>query len=131
MADFEFRGEVQPPVNVLASRYASPEMVANFSDEAKIFMERGLWIAIMQEQAHLGMNIPQQAIFDYEAVQGEIDVASIREREEVSGHDVNSRIEEFNDLAGHQHIQKGMTSRDLTENVEQYQILRGLDITEL
>jgi adenylosuccinate lyase len=103
-------------------------MVANFSDEAKIFMERGLWIAIMRTQAALGLDIPEDAIEDYEAVEDQIDLGSIRKREEVSGHDVNSRIEEFNALAGHQYIQWGMTSRDLTENVEQYQILRGLNI---
>ena len=50
MANFDYSGEIQPPVNVLASRYASPEMVANFSEEAKIFMERGLWVEIMRTQ---------------------------------------------------------------------------------
>ena len=35
---------------------------------------------------------------------------------------MKARIEEFNALAGHEHIHKGMTSRDLTENVEQLQI---------
>jgi adenylosuccinate lyase len=39
---------------------------------------------------------------------------------------VKARIEEFNDLAGHEHIHKGMTSRDLTENVEQLQVFRSL-----
>ncbi|HVX47894.1 MAG TPA: adenylosuccinate lyase [Candidatus Saccharimonadales bacterium] len=128
MSDLEYKGEAQPPVNVLASRYASPEMVANFSDEAKVFMERGLWIEIMRQQAALGLDIPEEAIQDYEEAQGVIDLESIREREKKSRHDVNSRIEEFNDLAGHQYIQWGMTSRDLTENAEQYQILRAMDI---
>ena len=41
--------------------------------------------------------------------------------------DVKARIEEFNALAGHEHIHKGMTSRDLTENVEQLQIVRSLE----
>ncbi|MDT7743191.1 MAG: adenylosuccinate lyase, partial [Actinomycetota bacterium] len=41
-------------------------------------------------------------------------------------HDVKARIEEFDDLAGHQHVHKGMTSRDLTENVEQLQIRDSL-----
>jgi adenylosuccinate lyase len=43
-------------------------------------------------------------------------------------HDVKARIEEFNALAGHQHVHKGMTSRDLTENVEQLQIRRSLEL---
>jgi adenylosuccinate lyase len=41
---------------------------------------------------------------------------------------VKARIEEFCALAGHEHIHKGMTSRDLTENVEQLQVRRGLDL---
>src|SRR5690606_30549585 len=46
----------------------------------------------------------------------------------VSRHDVKARIEEFCALAGHEHIHKGMTSRDLTENVEQLQVRRGLEL---
>lgn len=128
MTKFDYAGDVQPPVNVLASRYPSKQMVAVFSDEAKIYMERGLWIEIMRAQADLGLNIPKAAINDYVTAQSDIDLASIRAREKVSHHDVNSRIEEFNMMAGHQYIQQGMTSRDLTENIEQYQILSGLDI---
>ncbi|NIW86503.1 MAG: adenylosuccinate lyase, partial [Gammaproteobacteria bacterium] len=43
-------------------------------------------------------------------------------------HDVKARIEEFCALAGHEHIHKGMTSRDLTENVEQMQVRSALEI---
>lgn len=128
MSVFEYQGSVKTPTNVLAGRYASPEMVAVFSDEAKVFMERGLWIEMMRVQARLGLDIPAQAIEDYIRVQSEIDFDSMRRREEVSNHDVNARIEEFNELAGHQYIQWGMTSRDLTENIEQFQILKGLEI---
>ena len=39
---------------------------------------------------------------------------------------MKARIEEFSALAGHEHIHKGMTSRDLTENVEQLQIRASL-----
>src|SRR5690606_8679712 len=39
-----------------------------------------------------------------------------------------ARIEEFSALAGHEHIHKGMTSRDLTENVEQLQVRRSLEL---
>ena len=47
-----------------------------------------------------------------------------RDARSVTRHDVKARIEEFNALAGHEHVHKGMTSRDLTENVEQLQIAR-------
>ena len=55
----------------------------------------------------------------------DVDLSSIAARERVLRHDVKARIEEFNALAGHEHVHKGMTSRDLTENVEQLQIRRS------
>ncbi len=51
---------------------------------------------------------------------------SIEARERVTRHDVKARIEEFSALAGHEQIHKGMTSRDLTENVEQLQVRAAL-----
>src|SRR5690606_23300449 len=51
---------------------------------------------------------------------------SIHQREMTLRHDVKARIEEFCALAGHEQIHKGMTSRDLTENVEQMQIRSSL-----
>jgi len=44
-----------------------------------------------------------------------VDLASIAARERVTRHDVKARIEEFSALAGHEHVHKGLTSRDLTE----------------
>lgn len=112
--------------NVLASRYASPELTLLWSPEHKIILERQLWIAVMKAQSDLGVDIPAEAISAYEAAMGEVDLESIARREKVTRHDVKARIEEFNALAGWEHIHKGMTSRDLTENVEQLQIHRSL-----
>ncbi|CAB4991753.1 unannotated protein [freshwater metagenome] len=41
---------------------------------------------------------------------------------------MKARIEEFNALAGHEAIHAGMTSRDLTENIEALQVRNGLNI---
>ncbi|WP_425429696.1 adenylosuccinate lyase [Corynebacterium aquilae] len=112
--------------NVLAGRYASAAMVDIWAPENKIIAERKLWIAVMRAQAELGVEIPASAIADYERVVDQVDLASIAAREKVTRHDVKARIEEFNALAGHEHIHKGMTSRDLTENVEQLQIHSAL-----
>ena len=114
--------------NVLSTRYASPELSNIWSPEHKIVLERRLWIAVMRAQKDLGVDIPQEAIDAYEKVVEDVDVDSIAERERVLRHDVKARIEEFNALAGHEHIHKGMTSRDLTENVEQLQIRTSLDL---
>ncbi|MFD1815601.1 adenylosuccinate lyase [Rhodococcus gannanensis] len=113
--------------NVLATRYASPELKALWSPEYKIVLERQLWLAVLRAQAELGIDVPAAALADYERVVENVDLDSIADRERVTRHDVKARIEEFNALAGHEHVHKGMTSRDLTENVEQLQILRSLE----
>ncbi|WP_068273269.1 adenylosuccinate lyase [Aldersonia kunmingensis] len=115
--------------NVLATRYASPELTRLWSPEYKIVLERQLWLEVLRAQADLGTDaaVSQDVIADYERVLDKVDLASIAERERVTRHDVKARIEEFNDLAGHEHVHKGMTSRDLTENVEQLQVLRSLE----
>lgn len=114
--------------NVLAGRYASDSMKSIWSAEGRIVLEREFWIAVMKAQKDLGLDIPQEAIEAYERVKGEVNIASINERERITRHDVKARIEEFCELAGYQHIHKGMTSRDLTENVEQLQIWRSMHI---
>ncbi|XVS64251.1 adenylosuccinate lyase [Actinosynnema sp. CA-299493] len=119
---------VKPRIaNVLAGRYASTELATLWSAEHKIVLERRLWLAVLKAQAELGLDVPAEAVADYERVVERVDLASIAERERVTRHDVKARIEEFNALAGHEHVHKGMTSRDLTENVEQLQVLRSLE----
>ena len=114
--------------NVLAERYASPSMKRVWSATGKIIMEREFWIAVMRAQKDLGVKIEKAAIDRSERVKTLVDLESIRTREIVTKHDVKARLEEFAEKAGHQHAHKGMTSRDLTENVEQLQIHRSLGI---
>ncbi|WP_040833194.1 adenylosuccinate lyase [Nocardia brevicatena] len=113
--------------NVLATRYAGPQLAHLWSPEHKIVLERRLWLEVLRAQSELGIDIPPGVITDYERVLEQVDLASISERERVTRHDVKARIEEFNALAGHEHVHKGMTSRDLTENVEQLQIRLSLE----
>lgn len=114
--------------NVLAHRYASPVMVELWSVEHKIVLERRLWLAVLRAQRDLGVAVPDGVVEAYEAVVDKVDLDSIEARERVSRHDVKARIDEFCALAGHQHIHKAMTSRDLTENVEQLQIRSALTL---
>lgn len=114
--------------NVLADRYASPQMCAIWSADGKIRQERRLWIAVLRAQADLGVDIDPQVIADYEAAVDHVDLDSIAARERVTRHDVKARIEEFSAAAGHEQIHKGMTSRDLTENVEQLQVRQSLEL---
>jgi adenylosuccinate lyase len=113
--------------DVLAARYASTALATLWSPEHKIKLERELWLAVLRAQAELGLAVPPEAIADYQRVIGTVDLASIAARERVTKHDVKARIEEFNALAGHELVHTGMTSRDLTENVEQLQVRRSLE----
>ena len=112
--------------NVLATRYAGADLAAIWSPEHKIVLERQLWIAVLRAQKDLGVAVPDGVVEDYQRVVERVDLASIAARERVTRHDVKARIEEFSALAGHEHIHKGMTSRDLTENVEQLQVRQSL-----
>jgi adenylosuccinate lyase len=124
--------------NVLAHRYASPAMATLFSPEHKVVLERQLWLAVLAAQQDLGISTPDGAVEAYrkvvEAGTEAVSLDSIANRERVSRHDVKARIEEFNALANtaggaepaYELIHRGMTSRDLTENVEQLQLRSAL-----
>ena len=113
-------------MSLLAVRYASAQMRDIWSPTAKIVSERQLWVAVMRAQSKLGHAIPDSVIADYEKVINNVDLAAIDAREKKTRHDVKARIEEFNALAGHEAIHAGMTSRDLTENIEAMQVRAGM-----
>lgn len=114
--------------NILADRYASDAMVRLWSPEHKIVLERQLWVAVLRAQRNLGIEVPDGVIEAYESVIDVVDLESIAARDRITRHDVKARIDEFCALAGFEHIHKGMTSRDLTENVEQLQIRLALEL---
>jgi len=116
--------------NVLATRYATKEMVAIFDPINKIINERKFWITILKLQQKAGLPITDSDIKAYEKVIEKVDLDSIDKREIKTRHDVKARIEEFNALAGVEKIHIGLTSRDLTENIELIQIKAGLELIE-
>jgi adenylosuccinate lyase len=116
--------------NVLAARYATKEMVEIFNPINKIIEERKFWITVLKLQKKAGLPITDSEIAAYEKVLNQVDLDSIDKREIKVRHDVKARIEEFNSLAGSEKIHIGMTSRDLTENIELIQIRKALEITQ-
>ena len=116
--------------NVLATRYATKEMVAIFDPVNKIINERKFWITILKLQQKSGLPITDSDVKAYEQVVEKVDLASIDKREMKTRHDVKARIEEFNALAGVEKIHIGLTSRDLTENIELIQIRSALELVE-
>ncbi len=120
--------EIDPIPNVLAQRYAGASLRALWSPRQKVILERRFWLTVLRAQAELGVDVPAGVVDDYESVVEEVDLESIATRERATRHDLKARIEEFCVLAGHEHIHKAMTSRDLTENVEQLQIRLSLEV---
>lgn len=116
--------------NVLATRYATKEMVAIFDPVNKIITERKFWITILKLQQKSGLPITDSDIKAYEQVVEKVDLTSIDKREMKTRHDVKARIEEFNALAGIEKIHISLTSRDLTENIELIQIKAALELIE-
>ncbi len=113
-------------LNVLSERYATPETNDIFSEKGKIIAERELWIAVMKAQRELGVNIPAEDIEKFEAAKKDVDLDLIREIEERTRHDVKAKIEAFVKVSGAgEHLHRAMTSRDLTDNVEQMQIMNA------
>jgi adenylosuccinate lyase len=103
-------------------------MVAIFDPVNKIIAERKFWITILRLQKASGLSITDSDITSYEKVIEKVDLASIEKRERANRHDVKARIEEFNSLAGLEKIHIGLTSRDLTENIELITIRDGLNL---
>ncbi len=109
--------------NILSQRYATAAINSIFSEEGKIIAERELWITVMKAQRELGVDIPADAITRFEAVKNTVDLARIREIEQRTKHDVKARIQAFVETAqAPEVLHLGMTSRDLTDNVEQMQL---------
>lgn len=114
--------------DVLATRYASAEFIAIWSPEAKIKLERQFWVQVLKAQQKYGVEVTAAVIAAYENQIENVNLAAIAAREKALKHDVKARIDEFNALADQEQIHKGMTSRDLTENIEQAQILSSLNL---
>lgn len=116
--------------NILAHRYASHEMVELFEQQNRVRVERQFWVAVLKAQKELGLPIEAESIAAYEAAVETIDLDSIDRRERVLKHDVKARLDEFSELAGFEDVHKGLTSRDLTENVERLLVWRALGLIE-
>jgi len=100
-----------------------------FSETGKTRLERELWLNVLKNQRELGLDVPEKVVHVYEAALDDIDLELIKEIEQRTRHDVKAKIEAFCTAAGgYEYIHLGMTSRDLTDNVEQIQIQRAMKL---
>ncbi|MFC1728588.1 adenylosuccinate lyase [Nanoarchaeota archaeon] len=115
--------------NILSQRYVTEEMNDIFSERGKAIAERELWIAVMKSQRELGVNIPAEDIEKFERAKENVDLEEIERIEKVTKHDIKAKIESFVKTAGAgQYLHKGMTSRDLSDNVEQMQLKNASEL---
>ena len=118
--------------NILSSRYASQRMNTIFSQKTKVVLERELWIKILEyQQKEALVRIEKSVLNKYKKAIDRVDFEEIEKLERITRHDVKARIQHFNLVAGikpkDQKIHLGLTSRDITDNVELIQLKRGLE----
>jgi len=92
MATCKDRGEEALYRSPFATRWASQEMLYNWSDLRKFRLWRSLWIALAETQKELGLNITDAQIAQLKAHKDDINLDVAREREREVRHDVMAHI---------------------------------------
>ncbi|KAG0345853.1 adenylosuccinase ade13 [Podila humilis] len=114
----------------LTSRYASPEMAANFSDNKRFSTWRKLWLNLAIAEKELGLDIPEGAIEEMEQHLTDIDYELAIAEEKKRRHDVMAHVHTFGvacpKAAGIIHL--GATSCYVTDNGDLIILRDGLDI---
>lgn len=118
--------------NPLVERYASQEMIENFSDQKKFSTWRRLWIALAEAQKELGLNISQHQIEQMKTFQDNINFDIAADREKEFRHDVMAHIHAFGeqcpDARPIMHL--GATSAFVGDNTDIILMRDGLRIIE-
>ncbi|KAL7266860.1 adenylosuccinase ade13 [Rhizina undulata] len=116
----------------LASRYASKEMAALFSNATRFSTWRQLWVWLAKAEKQLGIPIPDDAISQMEAhlTLTEEDFRVAAEEEKRRRHDVMAHVHAFGQVApaaaGIIHL--GATSCYVTDNADLIFLRKGLDL---
>src|SRR5438093_1619306 len=116
--------------NPLAERYASEEMLKNFSANERYRTWRRLWIALAEGQAELGLNITSGQIEEMRRNIEPIDYARVAAVEKELRHDVMAHITVFGEKcpSAKPIIHLGATSCYVTDNTDLILMRRGLEI---
>ena len=116
----------------LLQRYASAEMSAVFSPQARHGTWRELWIVLAQAQKDLGLDITQAQIDALRAVAGQFDWDRVAALEKELRHDVMAHVHHFGELVptakGILHL--GATSCSVTDNGDLMLYRRALGLIE-
>jgi adenylosuccinate lyase len=114
--------------NPLGSRYASREMLYNFSAEKKFRTWRRLWVALAEAEQELGLPITEAQIDALRAHQDQVNYEVAEARERQVRHDVMAHIYAYGQQCpiakGIIHL--GATSAYVTDNTDLIQMRDGL-----
>jgi len=114
----------------LNSRYASKEMSALWSDQAKHSTWRRIWVALAESQNELGLDVTKAQVAELRANIDNIDFDAAAKYERELRHDVMAHVHAYRDqcptAGGIIHL--GATSCEVTDNTELIQIREALHV---
>jgi len=110
----------QEYVSPLATRFATREMLRNFSPLKKFRTWRRLWVALAEAEKELGLPISEEQVAELRAQQKNINLDAAREYERRFRHDVMAHVHAYGDLCPQAKgiIHLGATSCDITDNAD-------------
>jgi len=104
----------------LSQRYASPAMQVLWGDRRRIGLWRRLWLALMEAEQELGLEIPSAALAEVRAHLDDADLERAAEHEKRLRHDVMAHIHHLGEQApaARPFLHLGATSAYVTDNAD-------------
>src|SRR5256885_77922 len=114
----------------LGQRYASPAMQALWGERRRIGLWRRLWLALMEAQRELGLDIPDRALAELRAHLDDADPERAAEHEKRLRHDVMAHIHHLGEQApaARAYLHLGATSAYVTDNTDLVLMREGLEL---
>lgn len=112
----------------LSQRYASPPMQALWGERRRVALWRRLWLALLEAQKELGLDIPDRAIAEVRAHLDDADLDRAAEHERRLRHDVMAHIHHLAEQApaARPYLHLGATSAYVTDNADLLLMREGL-----
>ena len=114
----------------LSQRYASPAMQALWGERRRIGLWRRLWLALMEVERELGLDIPERALTELRAHLDDADLDRAAEHEKRLRHDVMAHIHHLGEQApaARAFLHLGATSAYVTDNTDLALMREGLQL---
>ncbi len=114
----------------LGQRYASPAMQALWGERRRIGLWRRLWLALMEVERELGLEIPERALAELRAHLDDADPERAAEHEKRLRHEVMAHIHHLGEQApaARPYIHLGATSAYVTDNADLVLMREGLQL---